>query len=350
MNYKINADGFEDYSVVDENGTIISEHISFAGHAEVLVNQLNWGMIKPEEVCVAKPDSRRPRKYLIFGSNGFLGSAFTKRIKNVDPTCSVIGISRQDYEFGKSSDAVLIAILKSHAVTCKQQEEILVVINCIGIADTRLCERNPKLAMEINAFFPKLLSESCNELNIKMVHISTGCLYDGTDIKKIETDFTETHCVYTVSKQVGEFYLNERDLILRPRLLFDWIDHKWNLITKLHRFEDYLDEYNSVTSLDTIIEATVELLKNKQSGVFNVCNTGWYTILQIAESMELVPKKIIKAEELRDSQGLYLVNNVMSVDKLKQFYYPRDIILEINRCNEITQDHFNKYEAMRYQC
>ena len=121
--------------------------------------------------------------------------------------------------------------------------------------------------------------------------------------------------------------------MIRPRLLFDTevATGRNNLLQKLPKFKNFLDEFNSVTSCDTIVEATSALLSANQSGVFNVANTGTYTIYEMATSLFL-RGGMTSQEELHESQGLYLVNNVMDLDRLKEFYTPRDTLEELKRC------------------
>ena len=100
------------------------------------------------------------------------------------------------------------------------------VVNCIGISDTRWCElpENWNTIRRVNGDLPQSLSTACDRLDAKLVHISSGCVYDKKDGAVTELDFTASHCRYVVSKLIGEFGCNlDRDLVLRPRLLFDGV-------------------------------------------------------------------------------------------------------------------------------
>jgi len=218
----------------------------------------------------------------------------------------------------------------------------LTVINAIGISDTRFCEddANWELIKKVNGEIPQILSDMCEYYNHKFVQISTGCLYDVRDVPQKETDFIASHCNYVTSKWLGEKACKpNRDLIIRPRLLFDSVkpEGRNNLLCKLPEFDAYLYELNTVTSCDTIVEAVEALLDANQSGVFNVGNTGSYSIWQMADAIGLVGENTcaIGQEQLHQSQGLYLVNNLMDMTKLEKFYQPRDVIEELKRCNEI---------------
>ena len=55
----------------------------------------------------------------------------------------------------------------------------------------------------------------------------------------------------------------------------------------------------------------------------------------MAEALGYDVMGTICQSDLHESQELYLVNNIMDLSKIKQFYEPRDAITELKRCKEI---------------
>ncbi len=212
-----------------------------------------------------------------------------------------------------------------------------VVVNCIGISDTRWCEdrQNFPTALWSNGIVPGFLSDYVNYQGKKFVHISTGCLYDDGAFPQSEDSLLAAHCNYTVTKWVGEQGCHEQDLILRPRLLFGDFkpEGRNNLLCKFPQFTRFLINQNSYTSVDTIVDAFEKLIQNEQSGVFNVACDGYASPFEIAEWIGLKGEKM-RAAELWESEGLHLVNNAMNLSKLRQFYQPPDLKDEIMRCWE----------------
>lgn len=267
-------------------------------------------------------------KTLILG-NGFLGQAFIRDGFDYFTTRSIFEIDNLN-----SIEYKLNKILDNFIYT---KWPITTIINCIGIANTRFCEQkeNFPLIKLVNGDAVAILSKVCAERGIKFVHISTGCLYTSSGFQVDENEKIEAHCNYTVSKWIGEMGCDyTRDLVLRPRLYFDSVVSPLNLICKFKNFKYILNEYNSVTSVDTIVEATKALLEHNQSGIFNVANDNAYTIKQLSEAIGYTWDKsqIIRGYDLVKMQNIYLVNNTMCLDKLKQFYTPRDACYEICRC------------------
>jgi len=209
-----------------------------------------------------------------------------------------------------------------------------VIINCIGKSDTRWCENKENLKQTLfsNGTIPSILSKYCELNDKKFVHISTGCLYDRNDVPQKETDFVAAHCIYTLTKWMGELGCNpSKDLILRPRLYFSDFNDKNNLLCKLPKFNKFLTEMNSYTSLDVIVDSTTALLKGNQVGIFNVAADGYATLKELSEWMGLKGIGITQTQ-LHYFEKLYLVNNIMNINKLKQFFNPPKLKDEILRC------------------
>ena len=71
------------------------------------------------------------------------------------------------------------------SVLSKYQPDI--VIHTAGIADVGKCESSPDLAHEVNVDLSKNIALACSEQGVKLVHISTDHLFDGSS-KNINED------------------------------------------------------------------------------------------------------------------------------------------------------------------
>ena len=210
------------------------------------------------------------RKTIVLGK-GFLGKKFEQRgfeVWGKDKFC----IKQEDNQQIKKEQL-------------SRLDNYNVIVNCIAKTDTRWCEKRENFneALFSNGFVPGILSEYCKRENKKFVHISTGCLYYKKNIPQTEKDFIAAHCNYTVTKWVGEMGCNNQDLILRPRLFFGDFKDRNNLLCKLPKFKRFLTELNSYTSLDILVDAINVLLKENESGIFNVAGEGYATVMDLAE-------------------------------------------------------------------
>ena len=255
---------------------------------------------------------------------GQLGEAF-KRLTNF----AVVGRDVFDW------DAPTATQQFQELVECYEPK---VVINCIGLSDTRWCENpnNYEKLIHVNGALPKFLSWICKQCDVKLVHISTGCLYDIPDRPQRETDFLVAHCRYTLAKWMGECGCNlDRDLVIRARLYFSPTYDKNNLLVKLPTFKKYTNVLDSITSVDTIVEAVIALLRNDVVGPVNVSCDGYASMKQIADHLKFgIGRGIIDPVELRNDNGLYLVNSVMDISKLKRYYEPLTWQDDVTRCWE----------------
>lgn len=257
-------------------------------------------------------------KIIVLG-RGYLGSEF----------------AHQGYEVWGKDKFIIPSSIDSLKVYLDEYDT---VINCIGKSNTRWCEKRENVleTLRVNAKFPAMLSMYCRINNKKFVHISTGCLYDEyTPQPCKETSFLVAHCNYTISKWIGELGCNPiRDLILRPRLYFSGTPDKNNLLCKIPKFTSFLTDMNSFSRTTDIVAATRSLLDNNQSGVFNVACDGCLSVWDISQLIGVGdfnnPK--INGHELRIRENLYLVNNVMDIQKLKQFYQPPTIKEAVIEC------------------
>jgi len=79
-----------------------------------------------------------------------------------------------------------------------------VILNCIGVIKQRAKARNPRVAIYSNALFPHLLAEHCADREIRLIHISTDCVFSGRVGGYIETDTPDADDLYGRTKHLGE--------------------------------------------------------------------------------------------------------------------------------------------------
>jgi dTDP-4-dehydrorhamnose reductase len=106
-----------------------------------------------------------------------------------------------------------------------------VVINCIGLVKQLSTSNDPLVALPINALFPHRLAQICANSNVRLIHISTDCVFTGNKGFYNELDITDSIDLYGVSKRLGEVdYSNAITLrtsiigheLIGHRSLIDW--------------------------------------------------------------------------------------------------------------------------------
>lgn len=106
-----------------------------------------------------------------------------------------------------------------------------VVINCIGVIKQDALAYDPITSIEVNALLPHRLVNICNKGNRRLIHISTDCVFSGSEGGYTEASFPDANDLYGRTKLLGEIHhdggLTLRTSIIGPELkssrsLLDW--------------------------------------------------------------------------------------------------------------------------------
>ncbi|KKN13902.1 hypothetical protein LCGC14_1001710 [marine sediment metagenome] len=97
------------------------------------------------------------------------------------------------------------------------KRKIDIVINCIGLL-VKDCEENPAKASYINSYFPHLLELVTKKSNIKIVHLSTDCVFSGNNGNYFDFENPDAIDFYGKSKALGEIN-NNKDLTIRMSII-----------------------------------------------------------------------------------------------------------------------------------
>lgn len=204
-----------------------------------------------------------------------------------------------------------------------------VVINAVAKTNLEWCQENKEECYQVNTAGVLNLVEACATAGKKLVHISSGCLFDGNEVAVDENSIPTPAVWYTHTKtwadQIVENYGYKNFLILRPRQLVSSIAHPTNLLTKFSKMREIsaIDEDNSTTCIEDFGKMIDHLLEVDATGIFNCANSGVISPYQIAKMIqetinpELVVKKIDYKEFLKTLTNKR-VNTVLSTKKLEE--------------------------------
>lgn len=78
------------------------------------------------------------------------------------------------------------------------------VVNCVGIIKQLKAAKDPVESIAINSLYPHLLARACASRGIRLIHISTDCVFDGARGHYSEADVTDASDLYGRSKALGE--------------------------------------------------------------------------------------------------------------------------------------------------
>src|SRR3989344_6945974 len=201
-------------------------------------------------------------KVLIFGARGWLA----KRFAGVLPGATLTAVNIAD---PSQVDSILGSV---------RPDVIINAAGKTGRPNIDSCETDRARTFLSNVTGPVVLAEACSKRRIYMVHLSSGCIFDGESPSPggwTEIDVPNPVSCYGRSKVDGDFGLmnsGAKVLIERIRMPIDSKPYGRNLITKLVKYPQVIDVVNSVTVVDDLLAATIQLIEQRQTGIFNVTN------------------------------------------------------------------------------
>src|ERR1035437_2521362 len=78
------------------------------------------------------------------------------------------------------------------------------VINCVGVIKQHENARNPLISLTITSLLPHRLASLCEPLGVRLVHISTDCVFSGRKGAYTEQEVSDAEDLYGRSKYLGE--------------------------------------------------------------------------------------------------------------------------------------------------
>lgn len=166
------------------------------------------------------------------------------------------------------------------------------LVNCAAYTAVDDAEDDVEMAMKVNAHAVNLIAEACNKYNIRLIHVSTDYVFDGTNHKPyLPTDATSPVSVYGRSKLDGEInlaYTAKNAIIIRTSWLYSHVGK--NFVKTILKFaaergklKVVSDQVGTPTYAPDIAKAILEIIENYPdfSGVktYHYSNEGvasWY--------------------------------------------------------------------------
>lgn len=160
-------------------------------------------------------------KILVLGENGMLGSELLNQVnaKNL----SFISTHHSTSE--SKSDKMLSNSIKFDTATGKIEslfdlhKDITHVVNCIGVVKQSSKAKDLDYMYEVNSAFPSNLGLAAREREIKVIHLSTDCVFLGTKGNYVEENETDATDHYGLSKIGGEKIIEYGAMVIRTSMI-----------------------------------------------------------------------------------------------------------------------------------
>lgn len=189
-----------------------------------------------------------------------------------------------------------------------EANRIKTIINCAAYTAVDKAESDEMRADQVNHLAVKNLAIICKELDIKLVHISTDYVFDGTNYKPyIESDQTNPQSVYGKTKLAGERAILETNpansIIIRTSWVYSSYGNNFvKTMLRLGKERELLgvvyDQIGTPTYARDLAKAIVEMLpkiSSDQVEIYHYSNEGvlsWYDFAKEIMKMAKLECKI----------------------------------------------------------
>ena len=242
-------------------------------------------------------------RILVTGCNGQLGS----EIRKISPEFS-------DYEFVFLSKKELNISDKKNVLSFFKENSFYALINCAAYTNVNNAEKDIKTAELVNNFGIKNLAIVCRRYSIKLIHISTDYVFDGSKKSPyIETDITNPINAYGTSKLNGELSMisvnPKNSIIIRTSWLYSNYSKNFvKSIISLSKIKSKInvisDQFGSPTNASNLANDVLSLIKkidNESVEIYHYSDDGftsWYKFANEIINLKKIDIKLSKINSL----------------------------------------------------
>jgi dTDP-4-dehydrorhamnose reductase len=148
-------------------------------------------------------------RVLVLGAGGMLGHKLLQRLPRTFETVgSARNLSDRLVAIASKAGARLYSGLEATDMDAVERltDEVgpQVIVNCVGLIKQRAEGREAVPAIRINALFPHELAAMAAKRRVRVIHLSTDCVFSGDRGRYTENDRADPVDVYGTSKLLGE--------------------------------------------------------------------------------------------------------------------------------------------------
>jgi dTDP-4-dehydrorhamnose reductase len=263
---------------------------------------------------------------LVTGANGQLGSELKDESSRY-PNDSFIFTDLAELDICNHS-AVREFIVKN---------DIHAIINCAAYTAVDKAEEQFELSNDINNLAVKNFASIAKEHSIKLIHISTDYVFDGTNhVPYQETDEPNPKSVYGATKLAGENAIQEINPANTVVIRTSWVYSKYgnNFVKTMLRLgseRDQLgvivDQIGTPTYASDLAKAILKILpnvQNKNVEVYHYSNEGacsWYDFAKAIFEIKDIEVKVNSIETYQYPTAAERPSySVLNKSKIKQAY------------------------------
>ncbi|RIV39646.1 dTDP-4-dehydrorhamnose reductase family protein [Micromonospora radicis] len=257
------------------------------------------------------------RRVLVLGATGMLGHTLIREL-DAGGGSDVFGTARRHEDLPRHFPRRLAgriipdvdALDPDRTLTLLAQLRPDLVVNAIGVIKQRSAVRDAVHTIRLNALFPHLLAQECAARGIRLVTVSTDCVFSGDRGNYLETDIPDPPDLYGRSKLLGEVAapaLTLRTSIVGHELgtnrsLVDWF------LSQHGEVKGYTKaNYSGVTTVEFArFLRTVVIPRDDLTGLYHLAAApiSKYHLLRIVADVYGWPGRIVPEDGFRCDRAL----------------------------------------------
>jgi dTDP-4-dehydrorhamnose reductase len=255
------------------------------------------------------------QKVLITGGSGLLGVSWGLAIKNNYKV--ILGLHNKSVKIeGIETITLDIENIKCFRATVDKVCPDIIV-HSAGMTSVEQCEGNPDMASYLNSTLAENVATVCSEKNIKLIHISTDHLYDGSKANVTERELTCPINAYGISKLKGEMAVAKaypESLIVRTNFFgwggpykqsfSDWVIDNLRAGNKIKAFDDVF--YTPIL-IDRLVFIAMSFIESDVKGRVNIVGderiSKYVFCCKISKQFNL-PQNLIEKAKIADANQL----------------------------------------------
>ncbi len=285
---------------------------------------------------------------LIFGKTGTLGKAFAKVCDHRNITYKVLGRAEADICNPEMIEKI-IGELKPWAV-----------INATGYVRVDDAENDIENCFAINSKGVANIAQCCKKYNVQLVTFSSDLVFNGEkNAPYVESDNLFPLNIYGQSKAQSENILNifPEALLIRTSAFFGpWDEYNFiNLLIKSLKenkpFYTLKDVTISPTYLPDLCNLTLDLLLDKEKGIWHIANNEGLTWTQLAYKIAnrlrlnkelIIPQSLLEMQLIAKRPLYSVLESEKGIklpaidDALERYFYETDLFEKI-KSNDLAE-------------
>ena len=263
---------------------------------------------------------------LVSGGNGQLGS----ELKELTP-------NYQDYNFFFTDFNDLDITAHDKVRYFIENNNINVIINCAAYTAVDKAESEPELSDAINHLAVANFAQIAKDRNIKLIHISTDYVFDGTNHKPyIETDTPNPKSIYGQTKLDGELAIQKinpaNSIIIRTSWVYskfgnNFVKTMLRLAKTRNEISVVADQIGSSTNAADLAQSILQILPSIQNEILEVyhfSNEGicsWYDFAKAVFEIKSININLLPLESVNyKTKAIRPYYSVLNKSKIKQKY------------------------------